>query len=224
MTLLLLLMIYVRHRIVSTRKDYMKISIIKNSIIATAAVFSLVVALPVVAAALPARAEEAQAAAEENQTTAQTFAADKKAEAKTRLADVKLKVCQNRQKAITNIMARISDRGQKQVDLFGTIADRTEAFYTEKGKTLSNYDMLVADVAAKKVNAQTAVDNTKSASTEFNCDGADPKGAVATFKNNLEVQNGALKDYKTAVKNLIVGVKSVQSTTTPAANTTGDNQ
>src|SRR6185369_3265620 len=105
---------------------------------------------------------------------------------------------------------RIATRGQKQLDLFSTIAERTETFYTNKGKTLSNYDALVADVNAKKAAAQTTVDATKTAVTVFKCDGTDPKGAAASFKDALKNEIDALKAYKTAVKNLIVGVKSVQ--------------
>lgn len=161
-----------------------------------------------VAAATNARAEVAQTAAQ------------------TRLADAKLKACQNREKAINNILARIADRGSKQIDVFNKIAQRTEAFYTTKGKTLSTYDALVADVNAKKAVAQTAVDTVKSSSVSFKCDGTDPKGAAASFKDSLKSEIAALKDYKTAVKNLIVGVKSVQGTTSSTGDktTTGGQQ
>lgn len=155
---------------------------------------------------------------------AQTTATEKKEAAQTRLADTKLKACQNREKAITNIMARMADRGQKQVDLFGKISDRTQAFYTDKGKTLGNYDALVADVAAKRADAQTAVDATKATSVEFKCDRTDPKGVAARFKEQLKAQNTALKAYKTAVKDLIVGVKSVQGATASTKNGTGGDQ
>lgn len=141
------------------------------------------------------------------------------------LAAAQLKSCQNRQKAITNIMARISDRGQKQLTLFGTIATRVETFYTDKGKTLNNYDTLVADVNAKQAAAQTTVGTIKSDSTGFSCDGTDPKGFVSTFKDSLKSEISALQDYRTSVKNLTVGVKSVQGTTTSTDNkTTGGNQ
>ena len=186
--------------------------IIKHSILAGITVFTMALALPVVVSAQNARAEEAQTTAETKMETAQATAADKKEAAQTKLADAKLKACQNREKAVTNIMSRIGDRGQKQLDLFGTIAERTEKFYADKGKTLSNYDELVAEVAAKKTDAQTAVDATKATVTEFKCDGTDPKGAVSSFKESLKSQTEALKAYKTAVKNLIVGVKSVQGT------------
>ena len=142
----------------------------------------------------------------------------------TKLAGAELKACQNREKAINNILARISDRGQKQLDLFTTIATRTETFYTDKGKTLSNYNALVADVTAKKAAAQTEVDTIKADSITFKCDGTDPKGAVSSFKDALKSEIAALQAYRTSVKNLIVGVKSVQGTTTSTGSkTTGGN-
>ena len=143
-------------------------------------------------------------------TGAGSQATDRVAVAGTRLADAKLKACQNREKAINNIMTRIASRGQKQLDLFSTIATRAETFYASKGKTLSNYDALVADVTAKKAAAQTTVDTIKSDSVSFKCDGTDPKGAAESFKTQLKSEISALKDYRTAVKNLVVGVKSVQ--------------
>lgn len=132
--------------------------------------------------------------------------------AQERLEGHKLRACQNREKAVTNIMNRIGDRGQKQIDLFTKIADRTQKFYVDKGLSASNYDALVADVAAKKAAAQAAVDSTKSTAIEFKCDGDNPRGAAVHFKQSKADQHEALKAYKTSVKNLIVGVKSSKST------------
>ncbi len=145
---------------------------------------------------------------------------------KAGLAAGQLKICQDRQHAIDNIMARIANRGQKQLTLFSTIATRTEAFYTSKSVTLSNYAALVADVNAKQAAAQTAVDAVKSASTGFSCDSSDPATSVASFQSALKTEIAALQAYRTAVKNLIVGVKSVVSTTTSNTTSTsnGGNQ
>ena len=173
----------------------MKRILCKHGLLSAVVVFVMAAILPVAVAAQPASAEENRAAVQ------------------TRLADAKLRACQKRQTAITNIMMRIAHRGQKQLDLFSTIAERTETFYTNKGKTLSDYDALVADVAAKKAAAQTMVDTIKSTSTTFDCSGDDPKGFVNAFLESLKNEITALKDYKTSVKNLIVGVKSVQGTT-----------
>jgi hypothetical protein len=202
----------------------MKRIIIRNTIVTAIAVLSLsFVAAGPVANAQNARAEEAQTTAQEKKDAAQTTATEKKAAAQTRLADSKLKACQNRETAITNIMARMSDRGQKQIDLFTTITERVETFYTDKGKTLATYDSLVTAVTDAKTDAQTAVDTTKVTSTGFSCDSDNPKGFVDSFKAAVKTRIDALNTYKTAVKNLIIGVKSVQSTAADK-QTTQENQ
>ncbi len=158
----------------------------------------------------------------------QTKSDTKKAAAKAKGAEAKLKACQNHEKVVTNIMSRISDRGQKQIDLFTKIATRTEDFYVSKGKTLSNYGALVADVNAKEAAAQAEVTAIANTTTTFTCDGTNDKAKVTEFKDSLKAEISALKDYKTAVKNLIVGIKSVQSTTADTTvktdTSTGGNQ
>jgi len=132
--------------------------------------------------------------------------------AKERLEENKLRICQAHEDKINSHMDAIAERGQKKIDLFSTIADRTKTFYLSKGKVLSNYDELVAAVDAKKAAAQAAVDVVISSSVTFDCEGDDPKGTASEFKTKVKAMNDALKEFKTAVKNLIVGVKSVQST------------
>lgn len=123
----------------------------------------------------------------------------------------KLAACKNKEAAINRIFGRVSARGTKQIEVFSTIATRTQDFYTTSGKTVSNYAALTAAVTAKKTAAQTAVDAVKTSSVTFKCDGTDPKGAAQGFKDKAKAMITALNDYKTAVKNLIVGVRSVQT-------------
>ncbi|HET9722048.1 MAG TPA: hypothetical protein VFP32_03405 [Candidatus Saccharimonadales bacterium] len=135
------------------------------------------------------------------------------AQSSTKLTDAKLRACQNRQTAVNNIMSRIADRGQKQLNLFTTIAGRVETFYTTKQLSLGNYNALVSDVNSQKAAATTAVNTIQSDKVSFKCDGTDPHGAAQTFKNDLKSEISALQAYRTSVKNLIVGVKSVADTT-----------
>ncbi len=144
-------------------------------------------------------------------------------EKKSHSKNVKLKSCQKHETVINNILSRISDRGQKQLNLFTGIANKTEEFYATKGRTLANYDALVEDVSAKQALAQEAVDSIKTTSVTFKCDGTNPKGVASSFKEALKSEIAALKEYKIAVKNLIKGVKSVQSTETSTDNTTESN-
>ena len=143
--------------------------------------------------------------------------AEKKAKAEERQTDNKIKACQRNEARIDATMLRITTRGDRQLDVFTKIADRTEAFYVKRGKILSNYDALVADVNTKKAAALEAVAQIKASSTAFKCDGTNAKNEGAAFKTALKSEHAALKAYKTAVKNLIVGVKSVQAKTTEGA-------
>lgn len=136
---------------------------------------------------------------------------DRQTAIKTRLSEVKLGVCQKREKTIDNIIARMGDRGTRQLDIFTKIADRTEAFYAKSGKVLTDYDSLVNEVNASKADVLAVMPTT---TVSFKCDGSDPKGMATSFKASRTAENTALKALKTAVRNLIVGVKSVQSTET----------
>jgi len=127
---------------------------------------------------------------------------------KTKSAMAKLKACQNRQTAIINIMNRIDSRAQKQINLFSTIATRVEAFYTKQGKTLSDYSQLVLAVNTTQAQATSEFATVKTNST-FNCNVAHPHAMVVAFRGYLGTEITDLKDFKTAVKNLIVGVASV---------------
>ena len=154
----------------------------------------------------------------ENSGQGKAVSSMRRAEAKERLSDARLKTCQSREGKIKNIMSRIADRGQKQLDLFTSIAERTEKFYVDKGRMVSNYDALVAEVNTKKADAQTAVDAIKADSAAFVCTADGPKSIVTAFQGNLKTEIQALKAYKTAVKNLIVAVKSAQSVAEPSTN------
>jgi len=150
----------------------------------------------------------------------QTLKTERETEHIAKLDAVKLKVCQNRQHAIEHIMTRAVARAQNQLNLFGTIATRVEAFYVKKGKTVTNYDALVAAIADAKTKTSTDIDTLK-AMPPFDCAATDPKGSAEAFKAALKTVNQDLKDYRTAVKNLIVAVKSVQG---DASSSTQEDQ
>lgn len=134
-----------------------------------------------------------------------------------RLEAAKLRACQQREQAINKMMLRIADRAERQVTLFTMIATRVETFYIDKGQTISNYDNLVAEVTAKKTAAETQISTLKNDSA-FDCTSNDPKGMATTFKDSLRATITAMQNYKLAVKNLIVGVKSAQGQTSSANN------
>lgn len=133
----------------------------------------------------------------------------------------KLKACQNREAAVNNIMQRIDTRAQNQLTLFGTIATRVENFYTAKGKTVSNYDQLVAAISTAKTQAETDLSTMQSNST-FSCSSSNPKATVTAFQSYLKTEIGDLQSYRTAVKNLIVAVAKANGATVSGTGQTSD--
>lgn len=178
------------------------------------AVIGVMILLPAAVNAQSGRTSESQ----ERQTTSRKTADERRNGFQSWRTDEKLKLCERREKVIATSMARLSDRSQKQFELFTTIATRTEDFYARKGKVLANYDALVAEVNAKKAAVQTIIDNEASNNATFSCSGDNPREIIRAFNDQLRAKIQALKEYKVAIKNLIVGVKSVQGITSSTEN------
>ncbi len=133
--------------------------------------------------------------------------AERQQQRQQRLEANMLRVCENRKVRIEAIMERGILRAERQIKLFDTIAGRVEAFYVNKGYTLENYDELVAAVGTAKADAEANLATLK-ALEPFDCSADDPKGQIEAFKLAMASIREDLKDYRTSVKNLIVGVKS----------------
>lgn len=160
------------------------------------------------------KADDAKAKAQARADEAKARAQTRVDETKQRLEGKKLEQCQAREQRIDATMEQMTSRGQKHYDVFTKISDRVKAFATDKKLTVENYDTLVADVDTKALAAKSAIESTKSVGGVFSCDNDNPKIASAQFRDAFKAQVAALKEYRTAIKNLIVAVKSSQSTAT----------
>lgn len=148
--------------------------------------------------------------------------AEKKVEKKTeKKPETKVKRCETRKEALLKTVAQISKRGDEQIKVFEQTTERVKNFYTAKGKILANYDALVADVTTKHDAAVAAMNALKEQQPAIDCASSSASEALKEYRTAHKAKNAALKEYRTSVKNLIVGVKSVQSTTTPKK---GDQQ
>ncbi len=110
----------------------MKKLLIKQTVLASAALFVFALAAPITVNAHSEHGEDTQSIEQNHKNIAQGNSADKKEEAKTKQADTKLKACQKRKKKINNIMNHLAGRGTKQIDVFTKISERTQAFYIKK--------------------------------------------------------------------------------------------
>lgn len=119
----------------------------------------------------------------------------------------KLQSCQARLLTIKTRSQNLTDFSNRLIATFDKIATRVQEFYTTKDLSVTNYSTLVADVATKKLAAQTALTKAQAIMAEFNCTSGDPKANLLTFNQEMRLVHTALNSYKTSVRNLIVGVK-----------------
>lgn len=132
-----------------------------------------------------------------------------KTQSKQRLDETKRKVCEKHQATIQKQMTRMVEQRQKQIDHIAKIADQVQEFYKKQGKSVANYDTLVADIATKKAAAQAALDTTKPSAT-FSCSSDGPKAQLQLFKDQRAVVLESIKQYRQSVKALITTVKQAQ--------------
>lgn len=149
--------------------------------------------------------------------------AEVREEVKNRLTDARLKSCQAKEESIKNRLSHLNQLATNMQEKFDAIAERVKEYYTTKvvpsGKTVANYDTLVANVATKKTQVQTALTKAQDDVAGFSCDGEDPKGHLTTFRLDMQAVKGALKEYRTSIKNLIVAIRSVTGETKKASPT-----
>ncbi|SRR5258706_13425472 len=145
--------------------------------------------------------------------------------AQTHLTEARLKSCQARESAITQRMASLVDLVKNMETKFDAIALRVEDFYTStvvpSGKTVANYNALVANIQTKKDAVQKNVDLAQANASKFSCITDDPKGLFTQFRLDMQAVKKSLQDYRTSIKNLIVAVHKVVGETeeaTPSAS------
>ena len=151
------------------------------------------------------------------------------ANAMARLEGAKLKSCQAREVAIKNRSEKLTQLASTMMTKFDAIALRVQEYYTTKlvpqGKTVANYDALVADVQTNKLAVQTALTTAQADAASFSCTAESPKEMLTKFNTDMRAVKTALHAYRTSIKNLIVGVRSVtgqENRARPALESTGN--
>jgi len=125
-----------------------------------------------------------------------------------KLKDRSLERCQNRERVISNVMTRVGDRGEKQISVIQSIQQKVQNFYVEKDISTDGYDTLVANVEAKKQAATNEVNRVRTLTRSFSCGSDDPKGTATQFKTQATAQSSSVGEYKNAVHDLIVEIKT----------------
>lgn len=136
----------------------------------------------------------------------------------------KLRVCEKRKERFKTMMQQVSDRGAKQLGVFKAIADKTNAFYSEKGYNVANYTTVSKEVDELYAQSLAAVNTTQEAKDSWSCDGNNPVGAMEAFRTAKTAEVATLKAYKDKVRQLILLVKQAGGKASTDVSTQGGVQ
>lgn len=135
-----------------------------------------------------------------------------KEDIKQKLQAQKLKICQQKMHTIQTRSKNLTRHMINQAKVFSKIASRAATFYEEKvepkGKTLEDYDELVSDIDTKKELIHSLLENTEDVAGQFSCDIDNPVATLNRFKEQTKEGISAMKEYKSAVRKLVVSIKS----------------
>ncbi|MDO8551735.1 MAG: hypothetical protein Q7S03_03610 [bacterium] len=130
----------------------------------------------------------------------------------TPTGEAKLRACKTKEDATKRMMLSLQALVNKMFNNFSAIALRVETFYTTKvvaaGKTVPNYAALVADIDTQKAAVQTAVTKAQTDVDGFSCESGNPKTILKQYHGDMQAVKRALQNYRKAIKNLIVAVRS----------------
>lgn len=140
----------------------------------------------------------------------------------------RMRACLDKEQAVGTRMGSLVRFTDNMIEKFSAITLRVQDFYLANvlpaGRSVANYDELVANIEAKKAAVAPLVTKAQSDVAAFTCDSDDPKAMLTTFRQDMQAVKTGLHEYRTAIKSLIVAVSQVmaeiEATPTPTPSPT----
>lgn len=123
-------------------------------------------------------------------------------------ANSRIQACQSRETAIKTRSSSLTRMANTMLEKFDSIAARVKEYYVKSGKTVANYDTLVATVATKRAAVLTALSAASTEVSAFDCTTNEAKNHMMKYQSEMKSVKQALNEYRTSIKNLIVAVRS----------------
>lgn len=125
-----------------------------------------------------------------------------------RLSENRLQKCQEHSDKINQLMQQASERSTQKLATLDQVAKRVQEFYRNRDYNVAQYDDLVASVNQKREDAVTALSQMNVDGEQFRCNGDNPDATLAAYRDAHKAKSAAIKEYKTAVRELILAIKS----------------
>lgn len=124
------------------------------------------------------------------------------------LKQKRIEQCVAKSEGVNTALQKITENRQRIFNRLSELSDKVQAFVTNKKLVVANYDQLIANLSTRKTTAEASINQVQAVNT-LNCnDVRTPKDQLQTFRDKRKGSVDALKEYRTAVKKLILAVKS----------------
>lgn len=134
------------------------------------------------------------------------------------------KGCQKREQSIQKRSSQLVRMATNMLEVFERIAQRVRTYYLTvvipSGQSLDEYSELLASIDLANTAVEDALEEAASTASAFDCESGDPKQQMQDFRRDMKSVKEALKTYRTAIKDLIVGVRSIAGKNKPEASPT----
>jgi hypothetical protein len=116
------------------------------------------------------------------------------------------RTCQNIQRAVNHKLKAFDNHADKYLTRLNDVFAKLQAYQTAQNISADNYDALVAAATQKQSDATVAVEALKSLGTTIDCTSSDPASMLASVKSGATDARDALKDYRKALKDIVVAL------------------
>jgi preprotein translocase subunit SecD len=134
------------------------------------------------------------------------------------------KGCQKREQSIQKRSSQLVRMATNMLEVFERIAQRVRTYYLTvvipSGQSLDQYSELLANIDLAKAAVENALEEAANTASTFDCGSSDPKQQLQKFRQDMKNVKKTLKTYRTSVKDLIVGVRSITNKNKPEASPT----
>lgn len=117
--------------------------------------------------------------------------------------------CERRKAKLLTTLGRISSRGERQLEFIDKVVTLVKTYYEKNNLEVEGYDALLADIAAKRPSAASAVDDLEKIDTSIDCTAEQPGKKLGVFRGGFQKKHTSMQAYRQSVKKLVLAVKSV---------------
>lgn len=137
---------------------------------------------------------------EKAQQRRQDLADSAKAKKVEKKDKVRVARCEQKQAKIQEKYSALQDRTTRAGERIQERLERAKTFASQKGLTVPNGDVLVADIASKHQVVEASVDAIRDAAKGFNCQDDNAKEQAELIRAEVQVFRTSIKAYRQSVK------------------------